>query len=181
MHTLSTISLSAKELKRTRVLVRCAMLLAMQVVLGMVGSITITENLRISFGYLCTALAGMLYGPVPAMFVASAGDLLLYVLKPSGTYFFGLTLSAALGGLVYGMLLYNRRVRLKDILIVKLIIGVFINIGLNTLWLSMLYNQAFMVILPMRVLKNFLQYFVDVGLLLPLLLWVQARREKFTQ
>ena len=50
----------------------------------------------------------------------------------------------------------------------RLIVSVFISIGLGTLWLSMTYGTSFWAILPDRVWKNLFQYPVDVLLVMPL-------------
>lgn len=166
---------SAAELKNVRVLARCALLLAIQVVLGLIAAIPIGPSIRISFGYLAVASVGALFGPVPAMINGALADVLGSLIKPIGPYFPGFTLSAMLGGLVYGLCFYQYRICLKNVLLAKLIIDIAINLLLNTLWLDLLYGKAFMAILPARALKNLLQYPVDVALLYPLLIWLRRR------
>ena len=95
---------SAQELKSVRTLTGVSMLLAMSIVISFVGSVRLTETLKIGLGYLITALLGMLYGPFTAAIAAGAGDIIKYLLKPDGAYFFGFTLTAMLGGMVYGFL-----------------------------------------------------------------------------
>ena len=83
---------SAQELKQVRTLTGVAMLLAMSVVISFTASVRVTETIKIGLGYLITALLGMLYGPFTAALAAGAGDLIKYLLKPDGAYFFGFTL-----------------------------------------------------------------------------------------
>ena len=85
---------SAQELKSVRTLTGVSMLLAMSIVISFVGSVRLTETLKIGLGYLITALLGMLYGPFTAAIAAGAGDIIKYLLKPDGAYFFGFTLTA---------------------------------------------------------------------------------------
>lgn len=175
-------TLSLNELKSTRNLAVAAMLIAVQVVLGQVAAITMGPYLRISFGYLAVASTGALLGPVVAMLSSAIVDVLVWVIHPTGPYFPGFTLSAMLGGLVYGLAFYRQEIKLKNVVLAKLILDVVVNLGLNTLWLNLLYGKAFLGILPGRALKNLLQYPVDVCLLLPVLRWVQniARRAGLT-
>lgn len=101
---------SAQELKQVRTLTGVAMLLAMSVVISFTASVRVTETIKIGLGYLITALLGMLYGPFTAALAAGAGDLIKYLLKPDGAYFFGFTLTAMLGGVVYGVFFTEKNV-----------------------------------------------------------------------
>ncbi len=146
-----------------------AMLLAIEVLLGMVASIPIGPNVRISFGYLSRAVVGMLFGPAAAAINGALSDILGSIIHPIGPYFPGFTLTGFVGGLIYGYMLYERRPSLSRVLLAKLLIDVACNLLLNTLWLDLLYGKAFWAILPARFFKNLLQYPVDVLLLYPLL------------
>lgn len=175
---------SASALKKTKTLVRCALLLAAQTVLGLVAAIWIGPTIRISFGYLVAAATAMLFGPVPAMINSGLADLFVYILQPAGPYFPGFTLSAMLSGLIYGFFLYNRdKTKLSQVLGAKLVIDILINLLLNTLWLNILYGDkyAFFVTLPSRALKNLVQYPVDVALLFPLLVWLKHQFGRLRQ
>lgn len=160
---------SLRALKNIRTLAAVAMLLAIEVLLGMVASIPIGPSVRISFGYLSRAVAGMLFGPAAAAINGALSDILGSIIHPIGPYFPGFTLTGLVGGMIYGYMLYERRPSLKRVLLAKLLIDVACNLLLNTLWLDLLYGKAFLAILPARFFKNLLQYPVDVLLLYPLL------------
>ena len=164
----SQFRLSAKGYKSTKTIAVAAMMLALQVALSVVTGIQVTPYLRISFGYLATVATAYLMGPVVAMGNAALADILVSFLKPVGPFFPGFTLSALLGGLVYGVSFYRHRVGIKHILLAKLVIDVVVNLGLNTLWIQMMGGKAFLVALPARALKNLIQYPIDVALMLPL-------------
>ena len=74
---------SAQELKSVRTLTGVSMLLAMSIVISFVGSVRLTETLKIGLGYLITALLGMLYGPFTAAIAAGAGDIIKYQARRS--------------------------------------------------------------------------------------------------
>lgn len=164
---------SASHIKNTRSLVKCAMLLAIQVVLNATVSIYVTQNIRISFGFLVVASTAAMFGPVPAMLNAAAADVIGVIIKPAGPYFPGFTLSAILGALIYGVAFYGRDIKVSTVLIAKLAVDVLVNLALNSLWLQMLYGTAFFAALPARAVKNLLQYPIDVALLFPVLLAVR--------
>lgn len=162
---------SMRGLKETRKLVYCALLVALHTALNALAAIQIGDTIRISFGYLSVAANAVLLGPFPAMIGAMISDLLGCIIKPTGAFFPGFTISAGLGGLIYGVILYKREMCLWRVLLAKMLIDVCVNILLNTLWLKMLYGNGYFVMLPLRAFKNLLQYPVDVLLLYPAMRW----------
>ncbi|MPN63092.1 Folate transporter FolT [bioreactor metagenome] len=75
-------------------------------------------------------------------------------LFPLGAYFPGYTLTAALTGLTYGLLLYRRPKSWGRILTAVLIVGLVLNLGLNTVWIQMTTGKAYMALLVPRVVKS---------------------------
>ena len=145
---------SAQELKQVRTLTGVAMLLAMSVVISFTASVRVTETIKIGLGYLITALLGMLYGPFTAALAAGAGDLIKYLLKPDGAYFFGFTLTAMLGGVVYGVFFYREKCTIPRAIASKATVSLLLNCLLNTVWVSWLYGMPFLGALGPRVIKN---------------------------
>lgn len=169
---------SMRGLKDTRKLIYCALLIALQTALNSLAAIPLGSTIRITFGYLAVAVNAVLLGPFPAMAGAMTADLLGCIIRPMGPFFPGFTLSAGLGGLVYGIAFYKRDITLWRVMAAKLIIDICINVLLNTLWLKILYGNAFFALLPSRMLKNLIQYPVDVILLLPVARWCSAIKPK---
>ena len=156
---------SAKVLKRTQALTTTGILLAIQMLLSSFGVFQLTESVKISLAHLALAPTAMLFGPVVAGIQGALSDFLGYLLRPSGPYFPGFTLTALLLGVIYGMLLYRTKRSLWQIILARVIVAVFVNIGLNTLFLSMLYGPAQWAALPLRAMKNLLQLPIDCILL----------------
>ena len=99
---------SLKELSVTRNVVFCGLMAALAIVLGMVASITIGSYIRIGFSGLPNRMVDFLFGPVAGCFFGGALDVLKYLMKPEGPFFFGFTLNAMLSGILYGScLLYT--------------------------------------------------------------------------
>ena len=94
-----------------------AILVAMEVVLSRFLSINIWSN-KIGFAFLPVAVTAMYYTPLTTGITAAVADMIGALLFPSGPFFPGFTLTAFLGGIVYGLFL-------------------------NTLWLSMMYNSPY--------------------------------------
>lgn len=155
---------SAKELKNVQVLTIASLLTAMNSILGLF-SIVIGDFIRISFSFLAMALAGMLYGPVVSGILGGLGDLINYMLRPTGPYFPGFTFNAVLSGVIYGLCLYQKPISLKRIFAAKLIIVIIVDLILTTTWLCILYGQGFMVLLPLRALKAVIMLPVETAML----------------
>lgn len=157
---------SFKELKVTHNLVLCGLMAALAVVLNYTTSIFITPNIRIGFSGLPNRVVEYLFGPwVGAVFGAML-DILKYLLKPDGgAFFFGYTFNVMVAGVIYGFVLYKKPVRIWRILIAEFLTKTIVNCGLNTLWLAVLNGNAFMAILPARVLKNIIMLPIDTAIL----------------
>lgn len=124
-----------------------------------------SEILKIGLNFLITGSMGLLFGPVPAVLGATAVDLIGYVVRPSGPYFFGFTINAMLTGFIYGCFFYRQPYKLLRVFLAKATVSVIINVILSTLWLSVLYGKAFFVLLPVRLVKNLVQLPFETALL----------------
>lgn len=145
-----------KATKRIRFLVCIAMLSAMQVVLSRFLSIQ-TPIAKIGFGFVPVMFAGALYGVGGGALAGALSDVIGALLFPSGSYFPGYTLTAALSGAVYGWLLYRRydiaqlppkecgksrflfalRHGLVRILLAYVITTLSVTLALNTFWIAL--------------------------------------------
>ena len=124
-----------KASKRIRFLACVAMLSAMQVVLSRFLSIQ-TPVAKIGFGFVPVMFAGALYGAGGGALVGALSDLVGALLFPSGSYFPGYTLTAALSGAVYGWMLQKRHGILR-ILLAYLITTLSVTLALNTFWIAL--------------------------------------------
>jgi ECF transporter S component (folate family) len=160
---------SAKEFKNIHSITGTAVLMALDLVLSMFVSIQITQTLKLGLAFLAVSLMGMLYGPVMAGIGAGTADVLSAVIRPTGPFFPGFTLTAVLGGIFYGCFLYEEKISVKRLIVCKLLINVLLNILLNSLWLKLLYGKAFFAMLPMRAFKNLALLPVEILLMYLLL------------
>lgn len=156
---------SFHALKKTRTITTAGILLAIQMVLSSYGTIEVTDSLKISLAHLALAPTAVFFGPVVAGMQGALSDILGFLLKPTGPYFPGFTLSAMLLGIVYGVALYKTKHTLPRIIIARVVVMVLINILLNTIFLTMLYGPSRLATLPVRVVKNLVQLPFDCILL----------------
>ena len=151
--------------KTTKICI-AALLLALEIILARFCSVS-TPILRLSFGFLPIAVLGILYGPVWSAATYAIGDFIGAILFPIGDYFPGFTLTAGLSGLVFGLVLYKRPVTLRTSFIASFIVVIFMDLVLNTYWLTLLYGDAYLSLLPIRLLKVALAIPIET-LLIPL-------------
>ncbi len=157
----SMLSQSAGELKKVRVLTLCALFAAMAVALELVASIDIGPYISIGFSGLPNQLVDLLFGPVTGSLFAGALDILKYIPKPTGAFFFGFTFDAMLAAFIYGVAYYKKPVSFWRILIAKGLVALIVNMFFATLWLSMLYGKGFFILFPARALKNVIMWPIE--------------------
>lgn len=153
---LNKFKMSAKNLTTVRGITLAGIFIALHAVLG-IFKIPFALDNRITLTFAVSAAAGMILGPVPAMLICGLGDILGFLLNPGGgAYFFGFTLSAMLGGLIYGICFYKRDKKyfLFWTILAVFLITLFVNIILNTYWLSVMYNKAYQMFALARIIKN---------------------------
>ncbi|MHC6204005.1 folate family ECF transporter S component [Breznakiellaceae bacterium SP9] len=124
-----------------------------------------TQILRLSIAYVPVILIATLLGPVWGGLIGVLADLLGMMLMPKASFFAGFTLNALLTGVVYGVFLYNRPTNksyLVRLIISVLIVHIFIHLGLTTLWLSIMYKRAFIVMLAGRLVANIIEIPIEI-------------------
>lgn len=93
----------------TRNIAYYSLLIALNVVLTRVGSIRIggggVEIVRIGFGGYPVIFAGIVFGPIAGGIVGAVGDIIGMLISPMGPYMPHFTLSAALTGIIPGLVM----------------------------------------------------------------------------
>ena len=163
---------SSKELTKLRSLTGMAVLIALSIPLDMLN-IPISQTLRVGVGFLVTASLGMLYGPVAGGVAAGMGDIVKFLYNPTGAFFPGFTLTAILGGVIYGFFFYKSRCTVMKAILSKTFVNLILNTLLNTVWLSVLYGKAFQILVLDRLIKNLVTLPVEIPLLILVLGAVQ--------
>lgn len=150
---IETIKSSFSELKSIKTLCIMGMLGALSIVINQF-TIQIGDFLKIGFSNECNVMIDCLFGPVVGAVFGGGMDILKFIIKPTGGFFFGWTLSAILAGVIMGFGLYKKKITYIRLLIVRLANALIINAGLGTLWLDMMYGNGFLALLPARLIKN---------------------------
>ncbi len=124
----------------TRNIVIMGILVAMNIVFTRLLSIQ-TATIRIGFGFVPIAVAGMLLGPIPAGLVAVLGDVIGMFINATGAFHPGITLNAFLTGLVFGLFLYKNQKLWRVLAAVAVNQGI-LSLFLQSYWLFGLYNMS---------------------------------------
>ncbi|WEV70491.1 folate family ECF transporter S component [Lactobacillus sp. ESL0785] len=150
-----------------RDLILLGMVVAMKIILKQfsIG----TQVVHISLDFIGNVLLGYLFGPIWGAVGGGIGDLVSSAFFGNqGGFFAGFTVSAMLGPVIYGLLLYRQPIKIGRIVVATIMVTVIINLGLNTLWLHLLYGLDFKAALLQRGAKElivpwmqmFVTYFV---------------------
>lgn len=159
---------SALELKNIRCLTVTAMLIALDLALKAATTIDLTAYLKISFAFVAMASIGMLFGPTVAFFAGIITDILGYFIHPSGAFDIRFTFIEALGGLLYGLFLYNAandRWLFPRVIAAKSTVVIICNLCLTTLAMVSLTGSGFFALLPMRAVKSIIEMSVHIIIL----------------
>jgi ECF transporter S component (folate family) len=171
---LEEVGFSMQKNTRTKMLVMMAMFIALDVVLTRMLSIT-TPVIRIGFGFVPIALCAMLYGPIWAGVVGALADIVGIMLFPIATFFPAFTLSAVIIGVVFGLFLHKPKGHWLPILIAVVINCFGVSLILNTVWLTIITNNSFFALLPLRTLQSFIMLAIQFTTLFAIEKTVGAR------
>ena len=116
-----------------------AMLIAFDVIFTRVLALNMPLT-KIGLGFAAVMVCGMLYGPGWAALCAGLGDLVGSLLFPTGAYFPGFTVTAAIGGAILGAALHNRRLKLSGCILTAFVNGLVVSLILNTTMISLVFG-----------------------------------------
>lgn len=147
------LSLAKKEISNVRSLTLAAMMVALYVALY-ASTVNLSETLRINFNWVVLAFAGYLLGPFLAGMVGVSGDIIGFLIRPTGSYFIGFGLNVMMIGVVYGLVLYKTKISFIKILIPRLYQSFIANLIFNSIMLSAMFGIDFRANFIPRLIKN---------------------------
>lgn len=155
---------AAGEVKKLRTLAVSAIFLALSSAVASVF-IPLPNNLRVYFTYGPKALCAAVIGPVSGLLFGLTGDLLGFVLHPTGGFFPGYTLTSMMGMFLYGLGLYRKKITVCRLALTKLLVNLVCNAGLNVLWSAILFQKAWVVYFTASLTKNLALWPVETAVL----------------
>ena len=147
-------------MSKNKKIILTAILLATFIILSRFLSIK-TPILKISFAFIPTMLCAIWLGAKWTILLNILGDVIGATLFPTGPYFIGYTISTAIAGFIYGIILYNKKEKnftekefIIRVTISVILVAIIVNMGLNTLWTSITSGKAFQVLFITRIVKQ---------------------------
>ena len=106
-----------------------------------------------------------MFGPVVGALYGGVMDVIKFMLKPNGSFNLAYTAMAVLAGLIFGVVLYNKQISFMRIVFAQTLVKIFINVGMGTYLMAFERGQAFMALMPVRLIKNLIMIPLDSILL----------------
>lgn len=136
----------------TRMIAVLSILVALEIIIARFGTIRPTESIKISLDFIPIVVAAVLFGSVPAVVMSILADILGAFLFPVGPFFPGFTVTAALTGLIYGLLLHKKQTFPRIVLAV-LLQQLVCSLVVNTFWLHVLYGMPYLPTMAARLVQ----------------------------
>ena len=133
------------------------------IVLGLIVAISMilqkisfgTSVTKVGLGFIATVLLGKYFGPFWGGIGAGVADVLSAALfGVGGGMFFGFTISAVVGGIIYGLFFYEQKLVVWKVISAVLLVTIIVNVLLNTYWLTIMYKLDFRGALLQRIPKE---------------------------
>lgn len=99
-----------------------------------------------------------LFSPWVTAGSSALANILGMLLFPKFTFFPGFVLTAFLVGLVFGYAFHNQTPRLSHILLSNLIVTMVLYLGLNSLWLHLMYQTPWLPLLSGRFVQELITF-----------------------
>lgn len=154
------------EFQNVRVLAFSGLVCAMAIVLESFPIYLLGQSLKIYFSFLVVGLGCACYGPLVGMAAGAIIDTVGFLLAGYGEpYFPGYLVTAVLSGLIYGVLLYRRRVSIPRLILLRLLINYGSNVLLGSVWKAMLYGKGYLYYVSTGLVKNTVMLPIEVFLM----------------
>ena len=141
-----------------------SILIALEVIIARFGTIRPSESIKLSLDFVPIVIAAILFGPVPAVIISILADVLGAFLFPVGPFFPGFTVTAAVTGLIYGLLLHKSQ-RYPLVLAAVLLQQILCSLLLNTFWLHVLYGMPFLPTMVARLIQCSIMAAIQLALI----------------
>ena len=159
-----TLRKSAGEFKKLQTVVFCGLMGALSIILGLFASIHFGP-FSITYAWIPNRIIDFMFGPVVGALYGGVMHVIKFMLKPNGSFNLAYTAMAVLAGLIFGVVLYNKQISFMRIVFAQTLVKIFINVGMGTYLMAFERGQAFMALMPVRLIKNLIMIPLDSILL----------------
>ncbi|MEE0969126.1 MAG: folate family ECF transporter S component [Clostridia bacterium] len=152
---------AAGEFRNVRSLVMAALLSAAAIVIEYFQVPIIPGVLEVSFSCVAISLCSFLTGPVVAIPCGIIVDTVGAIIK-GYSFFFGYTLSAVLGAVIYALFLYRSRLSFSRIVFARATVNIFVNVLLGSVWRLSMSGGEYGYYVAISLIKNLLMLPLEV-------------------
>ena len=149
----------------TRKIVISALLIAVDVILTRLLAIN-TPIMKIGLGFAAVALCGAIYGPAWAALTAALADIIGSLLFPTGAYFPGFTLTAALTGVIFGLFLGRGKTGKGNAVLAAAMNTLLVSFLANTAMISYISGADYFSLLAARAIQMAIMFPVQAAVLI---------------
>jgi ECF transporter S component (folate family) len=153
-------------MKKSRTITIMGLTIALNIILSHMIAFQPAPFVRIGISFIAVVFGSMYCGPILGGAGAAIADILGYCFFPTGAYVPGLTVSAFLTGLTFGLLLYKKKPAYTRVLIAAIITCVLIQGFLSSYWLYLIIpGYTFWAIALPRLIVNLIMVPVEATLI----------------
>lgn len=130
-----------KAVSKTKDVVIIGLLFGMMIICKFIPLPSGFGDLGISLTYIFFAIISLIYGPIYGFLIGILSDTIGFVIRPSGYFFLGYTLQAALSGMIYGICLYKTKVNYGKVLLARVLINMLMNVLLGSVLYAIVFTN----------------------------------------
>ena len=124
-----------------------------------------TPIMKIGLGFMAVALCAALYGPWWSSLVAALADIAGSLIFPTGAYFPGFTLTAALTGIIFGLCLYKKKKDLKHAVTASALNVLIVTYIANSAMISYVSGTPYVELLKIRAIQLLIMLPIQIVML----------------
>lgn len=148
----------------TKKLIIIAMLVAFDVIFSRLLAVNVLIA-KVGLGFAAIGVCAMLYGPAWAGVCAALSDLVGALLFPTGAYFPGFTVTAAMTGVIFGLFLYKQRPKFKQCFLAALTNCLLITLICNSVMIAVVFGPPLMPLIATRSVETAVMLAIQTAVL----------------
>lgn len=156
---------ACRELKDIRKMVLAALLCAIIVIIDVAVPIPVLPGgLTIKFTFFIVALGCAIYGPIIAIIVAVASDVIAWLFS-SYAFHIGYMLTEIVVALFFCLFLYRQKITIMKLFAARFCANFLAHLPLNSIWDMQFTGQGYLALLWSRLIKNMILLPIEVFIL----------------
>ncbi|NLB81390.1 MAG: folate family ECF transporter S component [Clostridiaceae bacterium] len=102
-------------MRKTKVITLAALFIALIIIIKTYATFFLFGTTKFGLTFIPEAIGSAVLGPIIGSIIGGLADILGFMIKQDGSYFYGFTVSAIIKGALYGLLLHKKQKSLLNI------------------------------------------------------------------